>query len=86
MFSNQKIFDFNFIPFEDFAGLTFSNGFQNILVPESGSKDYDTFENNISLNRKQIRENTVRKLLEKLPIETINLDPYLIGQINPTSK
>lgn len=33
-----------------------------------------------------MRENEVRKLMEKLPLNTINLDPYLIGKIDPASK
>lgn len=33
-----------------------------------------------------MRESEVKKLLEKLPLETINLDPYLIGKIDPVSK
>jgi len=33
-----------------------------------------------------MRENEVRKLMEKLPLDTITLDPFLIGKIDPASK
>ena len=84
--SSEIIRDFSFVPYEDFLGLTFKNGFESILVPGSGQADFDTFEHNVTLNKKQMRENEVKKLLEKLPADTINLDPYLIGKIDPASK
>ena len=33
-----------------------------------------------------MRENEVRKLLEKLPLDTITLDPYIVGKIDSASK
>lgn len=83
---NHPIKNFNFVPYEDFGGLTSKNNFESILVPGSSIADYDTFEHDVSGNRKQAREADVHKLLDKLPPSSINWDPYLIGKIDPTSK
>ena len=52
--SNDKtVLDFQFVPFEDFAGLTFSGGFQSIVCPCSGLQKFDTFRDNFFYNKKQ---------------------------------
>lgn len=74
------------MPYEDFMGLTYEKGYSSILIPSSGYRNFDTFEANVIMNRKQMRENEVKKLLEKIPLDSISLDPYLVGKIDPASK
>lgn len=64
--SNNLIRNFNFVPFEDFAGLTYKKGFESIIVPGSSVADFDTFEQNVAGVRKQDRETQVHKLLDKV--------------------
>ena len=63
---NAPINRFNFVPYEDFAGVTSKNNFESILVPGSSISDYDTFEHNVSGNHRQERETAVHKLLDKV--------------------
>lgn len=63
---NNLINRFNFVPYEDFAGLTYKKGFESIMVPGSSIADYDTFEHNVAGINKQERENQVHKLLDKV--------------------
>ena len=48
-----------------------------MIVPGAGEANLDTMEVNIynTFNTKQRRENLVQKLLDKLPADTIVLDP-----------
>jgi len=73
------------VPFEDVMGLGLSKGFSSIIVPGSGDPNYDTFENNPFESKKQQRESLVHKLLDKLPPETITVDPNLIGTVDQAS-
>ena len=84
--TNNIINRFNFVPYEDFAGITYNKGFESIMIPGSCIADYDTYEHNIAGVRKQDRETQVHKLLDKLAPDTINWDPYMLGKIDPTSK
>jgi len=85
-YGQKVICDMNFVPYEDFLGLGLSNGFSNVLIPGSGEPNFDSFEVNIFETSKQRRENEVSKLLDKLPADTITLDPTIIGTMDKASK
>ncbi|CDU17079.1 U3 small nucleolar RNA-associated protein 7, putative [Plasmodium yoelii] len=79
----DKINSIAFQPFEDIccAGLKYS--IKSFIVPGSGLANIDTFVNNPYETKKQIKENEIRQLLDKLPPETIQFKPNEIGKMNP---
>ena len=66
-----------FRPFQDQLLVGHSEGVSSMIVPGAGEANLDTMEVNIynTFNTKQRRENLVQKLLDKLPADTIVLDP-----------
>lgn len=84
--SQGSVNNCKFVPFEDLLGLGTTYGFSSIAVPGSGVPFYDTFENNPFESKKQKREALVHKLLDKLPPETITIDPNVLGNIDRTEK
>lgn len=80
--SNSPIVDQQFVPFEDFLGLGCKSGFSNLCVPGSGIANFDTFEANPFENSRQRQEHEVRALLDKLPPDTIVVNPHEIGTID----
>lgn len=80
------ICDHQFVPFEDFMGVGLDGGFSTWLIPGSGFSNYDTFENGPGITKKQRREGEVQKLLDKIPADTISLNPNVIGTIDKASK
>jgi U3 small nucleolar RNA-associated protein 7 len=81
-----KISSIKYCPYEDILGIGHSNGFSSIIVPGSGEPNFDTFEANPFENKKQRREGTIQKVLEKLSPDTITLDPDIIGNVTSTTK
>lgn len=75
-----------FRPYEDVLGIGHSKGWSSILIPGSGEPNFDTWVANPFETSKQRREKEIRSLLDKLPPETIMLDPTKIGAVRPTRK
>ncbi|OAY52158.1 probable U3 small nucleolar RNA-associated protein 7 [Manihot esculenta] len=75
-----------FRPYEDVLALGHSMGWSSILIPGSGEPNFDTWVANPYETSKQRREKEVRSLLDKLPPETIMLNPSKIGTMRPVKK
>lgn len=75
-----------FRPYEDVLGIGHSMGWSSILIPGSGEPNFDSWVANPYETAKQRREKEVHDLLDKLPPETIMLDPTKIGSVKPTRK
>jgi len=82
----QKINSMKFCPYEDVLGVGHSRGFTSLLVPGAGEPNFDTFVSNPYETKGQRRENEVARLLDKLPSETIQLDPDAIGKLRAVPK
>ncbi|KAH9602288.1 hypothetical protein KSS87_012966 [Heliosperma pusillum] len=86
MAKGYQIHNVVFRPYEDVLGLGHSMGWSSILVPGSGEPNFDTWVANPFETPKQRREKEIRAFLEKLPPETIMLDPKKIGTLRPHRK
>lgn len=75
-----------FRPYEDVLGLGHSMGLSSVLIPGSGEPNFDSWVANPYETSKQRREKEVRLLLDKLPPESIMLDPTQIGNLKNTKK
>ncbi|GMY37843.1 probable U3 small nucleolar RNA-associated protein 7 [Fagus crenata] len=75
-----------FRPYEDVLGIGHSMGWSSILIPGSGEPNFDSWVANPFETRKQRGEKEVRLLLDKLPPETIMLDPTKIGTLKSARK
>lgn len=75
-----------FRPYEDVLGIGHSMGLSSILIPGAGEPNFDSWVANPFETSKQRREKEVRSLLDKLPPESIMLDPTKIGTVKPTKK
>jgi U3 small nucleolar RNA-associated protein 7 len=75
-----------FRPYEDILGIGHSMGLTSIIVPGSGEPNFDTFVDNPHETTKQKREKEVHSLLDKLPPETIMLNPNMIATVRPPKK
>ncbi|KAF4395373.1 hypothetical protein G4B88_010837 [Cannabis sativa] len=74
------------IPYEDVLGIGHSMGWSSILISGSGEPNFDSWVANPFETSKQRREKEVRSLLDKLPPETIMLNPTNIGSVRPMKK
>lgn len=74
-----------YVPFEDFLGCGHSKGVTNLIIPGSGEANFDALEINPYETAKQRQESEVRSLLQKLPADTISLDPNVIGTVDKRS-
>ncbi|XP_073016162.1 probable U3 small nucleolar RNA-associated protein 7 [Primulina eburnea] len=72
-----------FRPYEDVLGIGHSMGWSSILIPGSGEPNFDSWVANPFETNKQRNEKEVHSLLDKLPPETIMLDPTNIGSLKP---
>jgi len=79
---SQTIQRLRFCPYEDVLGVGHSGGFSSLIIPGSGEPNYDTFEADPFQTRKQRRESTVKKLLEKIQPDAITLDVSVVGTVN----
>lgn len=77
-YQTQKVL---FRPYEDVLAIGHSAGWSSVLIPGSGEPNFDTWVANPYETPKQRREKEVRALLDKLPPETIMLDPTKIGTV-----
>ncbi|XP_057510172.1 probable U3 small nucleolar RNA-associated protein 7 isoform X1 [Actinidia eriantha] len=75
-----------FRPYEDVLAIGHSMGWSSILIPGSGEPNFDSWVANPFETSKQRREKEVKSLLDKLPPETIMLDPRKIGTMRPMRK
>ena len=80
--SNISISNVAFRPLEDVLGIGHSAGVSAIAVPGAGEPNFDSFENNPYINRKQRREAEIQSLLSKLTPDMINLDASFIGSVD----
>ncbi|EPS57938.1 hypothetical protein M569_16879, partial [Genlisea aurea] len=71
-----------FRPYFDSLGIGHSQGLSSILIPGSGEPNFDTMVANPYETRKQRNEKEIHSLLDKLPPETIMLDPTKIGTLS----
>ncbi|XP_051121679.1 probable U3 small nucleolar RNA-associated protein 7 [Andrographis paniculata] len=76
----------SFRPYEDVLAIGHSMGWSSILIPGSGEPNFDTWVANPFETRKQRNEKEVRLLLDKLPPETIMLNPSEIGSVRPNRR
>ncbi|KNA14312.1 hypothetical protein SOVF_108470 [Spinacia oleracea] len=86
MAKGYKIEKVSFRPYEDVLGIGHSMGWSSILIPGSGEPNFDSWVANPFETTKQRREKEVRSLLEKLPPESIMMDPKKIGTLKPPRK
>ncbi|XP_021748996.1 probable U3 small nucleolar RNA-associated protein 7 [Chenopodium quinoa] len=86
MAKGYQIQEVSFRPYEDVLGIGHSMGWSSILIPGSGEPNFDSWVANPFETSKQRREKEVRSLLEKLPPESIMLDPKKIGTVKPPKK
>ncbi|KAJ1404725.1 WD40/YVTN repeat-like-containing domain superfamily [Sesbania bispinosa] len=86
MVKGYQIGKLAFRPYEDVLGIGHSMGWSSILIPGSGEPNFDSWVANPFETSKQRREKEIRSLLDKLPPETIMLDPSKIGTVKTTKK
>ncbi|CAJ1976645.1 unnamed protein product [Sphenostylis stenocarpa] len=83
MVKGYQIGELVFRPYEDVLGIGHSMGWSSILIPGAGEPNFDSWVANPFETSKQRREKEIRSLLDKLPPETIMLDPSKIGTVKP---
>lgn len=86
MAKGYQINNLLFRPYEDVLGIGHSMGWSNILIPGSGEPNFDSWVANPFETSKQRGEKEVHHLLDKLPPETIMLDPSKIGTVRPARR
>lgn len=82
LFAGNKVDSMKFVPFEDLLGVGHGTGVTNLIIPGAGEANYDALEVNPYETKKQRQEQEVRTLLNKLPADSIALDPSVIGTVD----
>ena len=82
LFGGNKINNLKFVPFEDLLSVGHETGITNLIIPGAGEANYDAMEINPYETAKQSQEQEVRTLLNKLPSDTITLDPTVLGTVS----
>lgn len=82
----SKIEKSKFVPFEDLLGVGHQKGFSSLIIPGAGEANFDALEANPYESAKQRQEHEVKSLLNKLPADSIALDPTVIGTVNRKAK
>ena len=85
LFAGNKVNNMKFVPFEDLLGIGHESGMTNLVIPGAGEANYDALEINPYETAKQRQEQEVRSLLDKLPADTITLDPNSLGMVDKTA-
>eukprot|EP00301_Raphidiophrys_heterophryoidea_P023570 c7408_g1_i1.p1 GENE.c7408_g1_i1~~c7408_g1_i1.p1 ORF type:complete len:539 (-),score=140.12 c7408_g1_i1:247-1803(-) len=75
-----------FVPYEDVLVVGHALGIESMLVPGAGEPNFDTREANPYQTARQRSEHEVHTLLEKLPPDTICIDPREIGSIRQPAR
>ncbi|CAH2071563.1 unnamed protein product [Thlaspi arvense] len=86
MVKGYQIEKLMFRPYEDVLGIGHSMGWSSILIPGSGEPNFDSWVANPFETLKQKREKQIHSLLDKLPPETVMLDPSKIGAMRPARR
>lgn len=82
LFAGNKVDNLQFVPFEDLLGVGHQKGMTNLIIPGAGEANYDALEVNPYETSKQRQEQEVRSLLNKLPADSITLNPNTIGNVD----
>lgn len=72
-----------FQPFEDICCLGTASSIQTVIVPGAGIANIDGYLNNPYETKKDVRENEVKALLDKLAPDTITFRENQLGILNP---
>lgn len=85
-YAGRRVHGLDFCPFEDFMAVCHGEGMETMVVPGAGEATFDSRAPNPYETRKQRRENEVRVLLDKLPVESIVLDVESVGGVERDPK
>ncbi|KAJ2079121.1 putative U3 small nucleolar RNA-associated protein 7 [Coemansia sp. RSA 988] len=75
-----------FVPYDDVLGCGHAQGVASVLVPGAGEPNFDALVANPFQTPRQRQEAEVRMLLDKLPVDSVQLDPNFIGRMDPRSR
>ena len=78
----RTVTDLEYINYEDCLGVGQVGGFELMLVPGAGESNYDAFESGIGVSKKTKSNIDMRRLVEKLPANSISIDPNQVYTIS----
>ncbi|KAL6122625.1 hypothetical protein NUSPORA_00297 [Nucleospora cyclopteri] len=84
--TENTINSFKFTPFEDILTITHGSKLENIIVPNSSDRIYESNEISPFTTQKERQEKEVKSLLEKIPAEMISYNSQAIGRIQEDKK
>lgn len=82
LFAGNRVNNMSFVPFEDLLGVGHQKGVTNLIIPGAGEANFDALEINPYETAKQRQEQEIRTLLNKLPADSISIDPNVIGTVD----